>query len=186
MCTLNESLKAIAEKRVNDAYVANLFAGFRNDLVSGYFADADADTLKKELAAFNADTKNGTCKVVIASSTKVDGKGRLIDDEGEVMEKAVSFAVVISTNKEGEVVKERQVFRFPYCGNTIQRNISIVASWIEFRSTREDSFAYLKALEAEKNAKIAAEKTKEMTTAFLAGDIEKATKLREEIAALTK
>ena len=186
MCTLNDSLKQLAEKRVNDAYVAGLFKSFRHDLVRDYFADADKETLAKEIAAFDSDTKNGTCKVIIAASTKVDDKGRLLDDDGNIMEKTVSFAVVKSTNKDGDVIKERQVFRFPYVGNTIQRNISIVRSWIEFRATREDSFAYMKQLETEKVNKEIAELTAEMTKLMLAGEIEKAQEIVAKINTLKK
>ena len=150
MCTLNESLKNLASERVNAAYVASLFNPFRHDLIKDYYKGADAETLAKEIAAFDADTENGTHKVIIAASTKVDDNGRLKDENGEVMENAVAFATVKTTDKDGNTVKTRQVFRCIYDGNTVQRNISIVASWLEFRATRENSFAWLREIERDK------------------------------------
>ena len=188
MATLNDSLKSLADKRVNDSYVAGLFKSFRHDLIKDYFADATRDELTKELAAFDSDTKNGTCKVIIAATTKVDKNGNLLDDDNNVMESAVSFAVVKSTNKDGETTKERLVFRFPYVGNTIQRNISIVANWIEFRATREESFAYAKALKFEKVEKEIKFIKSQISELILADDpdMAKILELKAKIKELTK
>lgn len=184
--TLNEVLKGLANERVNAAYVAQLFNPFRHQLIADYYNDCTAEDLQKELAAFDNDTKNGTCKVVIASSTKVNDNGQLLDEDGNVLENAVSFATVTSTNKDGETVKVRPVFRCSYVGDTVQRNISIVASWLEYRQTVADSFAYMKQIEREKTAKRVQELTVLMTTAMLAGNFDKAQELREQILALQK
>ena len=142
--------------------------------------------MQQEIAAFDSDTNNGTCKVVIAASTKVNDNGQLLDENGEIMQSAISFATVRSTNKDGETVKVRPVFRCSYVGDTVQRNISIVASWLEYRATVENSFAYMKQLEAEKTAKRVQELTAQMTTAMLAGNFEQAQQIREEILKLQK
>ena len=184
--TLNEVLKGLANERVNATYVAQLFNPFRHQLIADYYNGISGEDLAKELSAFDSDTHNGTCKVVIAASTKVNDNGQLLDEDGNVLENAVSFATVTSTNKEGETVKVRPVFRCSYVGDTVQRNISIVASWLEYRQTVANSFAYMKQLDREKTAKRVQELTAMMTAAMLAGNFEAAQELREQILALQK
>lgn len=184
--TLNEILKGLANERVNAAYVAQLFNPFRHQLISDYYKGIDGETLQQEIAAFDADTNNGTCKVVIAASTKVNDNGQLLDENGEIMQSAISFATVRSTNKDGETVKVRPVFRCSYVGDTVQRNISIVASWLEYRSTVENSFAYMKQLEAEKIAKRVQELRALMQQAFEDENEELAAQYRAELKELKK
>lgn len=156
MCTLNETLKKVGENAKGSVQVdkmkaeiakvaAKYYAPYRHALISELFKGASEDELKVELAAFDADTKNGTQLVIIAADTKVNDKGQLTDDEGNILENAVSFATVISTNKDGEITKERQVFRVPYIADTDQRNNRIVAYWVRFRETRDESFAAARA-----------------------------------------
>lgn len=152
MCTLNETLKKAGENAKGNIQVAEMkaeiakvaaryYAPYRHALISELFKGASKDELKAELAAFDADTKNGTQLVIIAANTRTNDKGKLTDDEGNILENAVSFATVISTNKDGEITRKRQVFRVPYIADTDQRNNRIVAYWLQFRETREESFA---------------------------------------------
>lgn len=156
MCTLNETLKKVGENAKSSVPVekmkaeialvaAKYYAPYRHALINELFKGASDEEMKTELAAFDSDTKNGTQLVIIAASTRVNDKGQLTDEEGNILENAVSFATVISTNKDGEITKERQVFRVPYIADTDQRNNRIVAYWLQFRETREESFAAARA-----------------------------------------
>lgn len=190
--TLNESLKGIAtdicsvdyqEKKKQEIAisVAKIFADFRTQLLNRHFVGATESELQKELDAFKNDTKNGLYKVVIASKTKTTENGELLDEDGNKIEKAQSFATVESTNKDGETISTRLVFRYPYVADTIQRNISIVASWLTFRETVSDSFAAMRQLEREKVAKEIAKLEKEMFVAYMSDNEEKASQLKAMI-----
>lgn len=195
--TNNEILKGLAanimtsdytEKKRNEIALAvsRVYADFRRKLLVSYFEGATESELQKEVDAFNADTKQGTCKVIIASETKTTDDGKLLDDDGNVMSGASSFATVVSTDKDGNVTKQRLVFRFQYVADTPQRNISIVSNWLAFRETRDDSFAAAKARENEKLAKKLASLKSELLTAVLADDAAKVVTLKAEIKAITE
>lgn len=195
MCTLNESLKTLSEKVVSESYekelkekvsfaIASVYADYRQKMLEAHFAGADEKQLAKELTAFNADTKNGTRRVIKGIDSRVNKEGKLIDEEGKVVENALVIGSVKTTDKDGNTRKTTQVFSAPYVADTFQRNISIIASWLEYRSTISDSFAYLKQLEEEKKEKEIKELTSRIAAHVIAGNIEKAQELAARIKEL--
>ena len=163
------------------------FAPYRLAQLAHIFEGATADELQKEVDAFNADTKNGTLLIIsVASGTKLVGNKIVDEDNKTLFEGASCFATIESTNKEGEVIRTKQLYSVPFVPMTANDNDRIINYWVDYRATIADSFAAIKIAEKEKINKEITELSAQIAAAAINGDMAKVAELAAKVNELKK
>ena len=149
-----ESVNFAALKKEFAKVAAKHFAPYRENQLTNLFKGATPEQLKNEIDAFENDTKNGTRLIIsVGSSEKLQGN-KIVDADGKVLfEGITAFAVLKSTNKEGETIREKQLYSAPFVPMTANDNDRVINYWLSYRSTIEESFAYITETENAKRDK---------------------------------
>ncbi len=177
-----EKVNFVALKKEFAKVASKHFAPYRLAQIACIFEGANNEELQKEIDAFNADTKNGTLLIItLPTGAKLIGNKIVDTDNKTLFENVSCFATLESTNKDGEIIRTKQLYSVPFVPMTANDNDRIINYWLDYRSTIADSFAAIKIAEREKTQKEINELSAQIATAAINGDMAKVGKLAAKV-----
>ena len=139
-------------KRLRSEYAkicAKYFEAYRKAQIENLFDGEEAEAIHKELAAFNADTKNGTRLIFALSSTMEFKEGNTIVEKetGKVLfENVDTFHTLKTTNEEGKTIRTKVLYSCPFVPETANDNDRVITYWLDnYRYTVANSIAERRA-----------------------------------------
>lgn len=130
------------------------FAPYRQAQLECLFAGATDEQLQKEIEAFNTDTKNGTRLIISLGANDTLSGNKILDSDGKVLFDGITcFDTLTSTNKDGVVIREKQLYSVNFVPMTANDNDRVINYWLSYRSTKEESFAYIREQQQAKQDK---------------------------------